>query len=58
MTTEQLIKSGIKQICVDNGYTEKEWNDVIDMLCSKGIANGVYQDYSLLALIIGIITIS
>lgn len=47
----------IKQICEENGYTKKEWNEVVEMLCSKGIANGVYQDYGLLALVIDNITI-
>lgn len=42
----------IKEICSEYGCTVKEWNDTVEMLCSKGIANGVYQDYALLSVVI------
>lgn len=35
-----------------NGYTAKEWDDTVGMLCSKGVAKGCYQDYNLLQLVI------
>ena len=52
-----MVSKTIKEICEENGYTKKEWNEAIEMLCSKGIANGVYQDYHLLAIILDSITI-
>lgn len=35
------------------GYTIKEFDDCVDTLCKKGVANGAYQDYNLLQLVIG-----
>lgn len=44
ITLEEYIKQ--------KGYTKKEWDDTVDMLCKKGIAKGTYQDYNLLTLVI------
>jgi hypothetical protein len=35
----------------------KAWRDTTDMLCSKGIANGVYQDFALLMDVISVLTV-
>ena len=35
----------------------KAWNATIDMLCSKGIANGVYQDFALLMDVLSVLTV-
>lgn len=35
----------------------KAFHDTVDMLCKKGIANGVYQDYSMLMDVISVLTI-
>ena len=35
------------------GYTRKEWDATVDMLCKSGVGNGTYQDYNLLTLVIG-----
>lgn len=42
----------IKEICEEYGCTIKEWNDTVDMLMQRGIANGVFQDYALLTIVI------
>ena len=36
-----------------HGYTKKEWDETVAMLCDKGVGNGVFQDYNLLSLVIG-----
>ena len=48
----ELETKTIKEICQEYGCTIKEWNDTVEMLCAKGIANGCYQDYGLLMLVI------
>lgn len=48
----------IKKI-LDN-YTPEDAKivkDTVDMLCSKGIGNGVYQDYTVLADVVSILGI-
>ena len=35
----------------------KIWRDTVDMLCSKGIAKGVYQDYEVLMDVISVLTV-
>lgn len=35
----------------------KNFSNSIEMLCKKGIANGVYQDYSVLADVVSLLTI-
>ena len=35
----------------------KAWNATVDMLCSKGIANGVYQDFALLMDVLSVLTV-
>lgn len=42
----------IKEICEEYGCTIEEWNKTVDMITSKGVANGCFQDYGLLALVI------
>lgn len=42
----------IKEICKEYGCSIKEWNDCVDMLCKKGIANGAFQDYGLLMIVL------
>lgn len=42
----------IKEICESHGYTIEEWNKAVEMLISKGVPNGVYQDYGLLMIIL------
>lgn len=42
----------IKDICDEYGCSLKQWRECVDMLCSKGIANGVYQDYALLSVVV------
>lgn len=42
----------LKEYIEHYGYTEKEWDDTVSILCSKGVANGAYQDYNLLQLVI------
>lgn len=42
----------IKEICAEYGCTIKEWNDCVNMLCSKGIPNGCFQDYGLLTVVL------
>ena len=49
---------GNKQVTLEeyiehHGYTKNEWDETVDMLCKKGVGNGVYQDYNLLTLVIG-----
>ena len=36
---------------------KKVWNATVDMLCSKGIANGVYQDFTVLMDVLSILTV-
>jgi len=36
---------------------EKAWNATVDMLCSKGIPNGVYQDYALLMDVVSVLDV-
>ena len=36
----------------------KKFHDTVDMLCKKGIGNGVYQDYGMLMDVLSILTIS
>lgn len=38
--------------------TTKFFHDTIDMLCSKGVGNGAYQDYSVLMDVLSILTIA
>ena len=48
----------LKQIL--SNYTPedaKAWNATVDMLCSKGIANGVYQDYEMLMDVLQVLTV-
>ena len=35
-----------------NGYTHKEWDETVSILCKYGIAKGAYPDYQLLQLVI------
>lgn len=35
----------------------KVWNATVDMLCSKGIANGVYQDFTVLMDVLQVLTV-
>ena len=44
LTLEEFIK--------EKGYTVEDFNKTVDMLCSKGIANGCYQDYTLLTFVL------
>lgn len=36
-----------------NGYTEKEFDECVGILCKKGVNKGAYDDYNLLYLVIG-----
>lgn len=48
----------LKQIL--SNYTPgdaKAWNATVDMLCSKGIAKGVYQDYEVLMDVLQVLTV-
>lgn len=36
-----------------HGYTEKEFDACVGELCKNGVARGCYDDYNLLALVIG-----
>lgn len=41
-------------------YTKEDYQifkDTVDMLCSKGIGNGCYQDYTVLTDVLSILTI-
>lgn len=40
-----------------NRQDGKQIEDTISMLCSKGIANGCYQDYAMLMDIVSVMTI-
>lgn len=35
----------------------RAWKDTVDMLCAKGIANGVYQDYTVLVDVLQVLTV-
>ena len=49
------IKEVLKKFTIDD---YKIFHDTVDMLCSKGIGNGCYQDYSVLMDVISILTIA
>lgn len=51
----ERIKSVLEKY---NEQDAKAFKDTIDMLCSKGIGNGCYQDYALLMDVISILTIA
>lgn len=36
----------------------KKFHDTVDMLCKKGVANGCYQDFTVLMDVLSILTIS
>ena len=40
-----------------NPEDAKAWYATVDMLCSKGIAKGVYQDYALLMDVLSVLTV-
>lgn len=42
----------ILETALKEGYTKEQVKDCVDMLINKGVANGVYQDFALLALVI------
>lgn len=49
----------IKEI-LDNYKTERKkklFKDTVDMLCSKGIANGCYQDYTVVTDVLEVLAI-
>ena len=51
----ERIKSVLEKFSPEDA---KKFHDTVDMLCAKGIANGCYQDFSMLMDVISILTIS
>ena len=49
---EEKKQVTLREYIKSYGYTEKEWDETVEMLCSKGVGKGVYQDYNLLQLVI------
>lgn len=49
------IKEVLKKFTKDDYQI---FHDTIDMLCSKGVGNGAYQDYSVLMDVLSILTIA
>lgn len=47
----------IKEILQKNEGRYDEFKATVDMLCSKGIGNGVFQDYALLVDVIEILSV-
>lgn len=47
----------IKTILERNAQNPQTFTDTIDMLCKKGIANGCYQDYTVLMDVLEVLSI-
>lgn len=42
----------LNEFITANGYTRKEWDETVEILCKYGVAKGAYPDYNLLQLVI------
>lgn len=46
----------LREKIVEQGWTVQQYIDAIDMLVSKGVSKGCFQDYALLSFLLSVIT--
>ena len=46
----------LREKIIEQGWTVQQYIDTLDMLVSKGVSKGCFQDYALLSFLLSVIT--